>query len=26
MWHEGGLIVDGNKVQILGSVNKVDVQ
>ena len=26
MWHEGGLIVDGNKVQILGSVNKVDAQ
>ncbi len=26
MWHEGGLIVDGDKVQILGSVNKVDVQ
>ena len=26
MWHEGGLIVEGNKVQILGSVNKVDVQ
>ena len=26
MWHEGGLIVEGDKVQILGSVNKVDVQ
>lgn len=25
MWHEGGLIVDGEKVQILGNVNKVDL-
>ncbi len=25
MWHEGGLIVDGNTIQILGNVNKVDV-
>lgn len=25
MWHEGGLIVDGNNVQVLGSVVKVDV-
>ena len=24
MWHEGGLIVNGDKVQILGSVNKVE--
>ena len=26
MWHEGGLIVEGDNVQILGSVNKVDVK
>ena len=26
MWHEGGLIVDGNNVQVLGSVVKVDVE
>ncbi len=24
MWHEGGLIVDGNVVQILGNVNKIN--
>ena len=24
MWHEGGLIVDGDNVQILGNVNKID--
>ena len=24
MWHEGGLIVDGNKVQIMGNVHKID--
>lgn len=24
MWHEGGLIVDGNKVQVMGNVHKID--
>ncbi|MBQ8433373.1 MAG: peptidase S51, partial [Clostridia bacterium] len=24
MWHEGGLIVDGDSVKILGNVNKVE--
>lgn len=24
MWHEGGLVVDGNVIQILGNVNKVE--